>query len=140
VVDYEFTAKMENNLDEIANGKKDWMPVVAEFYGPFEKKLTAVARVAERVAVPTEVTGEKCPLCKDGEQVIRIGRFGKFISCSKFPECKYTAPFVPKLEGVVCPKCGGQIVIKTTKEKHRRFYGCVNYPKCNWASWHKPKA
>jgi len=139
VVDYEFTAKMEDNLDEIANGKKDWMPVVAEFYGPFEKKLTGVAAIAERVAVPTEVTGEKCPQCKDGELVIRIGRFGKFISCSRFPECKYTAPLIPKLEGVKCPKCGGQVVIKTTKEKHRRFYGCANYPKCDWASWRKPK-
>ncbi|HUV43113.1 MAG TPA: type I DNA topoisomerase [Patescibacteria group bacterium] len=138
IVDYDFTAKMEDELDEIANGKRKWVPVIKEFYQPFEKQLEGVAQVAERVQIPTEVTDEKCPECKQGKLVIRIGRFGKFLSCSRFPECKYTAPYVPKLKGVKCSKCGGEIVVRKTR-KGKQFYGCSNYPKCDWASWTKPK-
>jgi DNA topoisomerase-1 len=137
VFDYQFTAKMEDELDDIANGQRKWKIVLNDFYQPFEKKLSAVGEVAERVAVPTEVTGEKCPKCGKGELVIRLGRFGKFLSCSRFPECDYSAPFVQKLEGVKCPDCGGEVVIKKTK-KGKQFYGCSNYPKCHWASWRKP--
>ncbi len=136
--DYQFTAKMEDELDDIANGKREWISVMNDFYKPFEEKLEAVTEVAERVQVPTEVTGEDCPECKKGQLVIRVGRFGKFISCSRFPDCKYTAPFVQTVEGIKCPKCGGEVVVKKTK-KGKQFYGCSNYPKCNWASWKKPK-
>lgn len=139
IVDYDFTAQMEDDLDEIANGKREWQPVVSEFYTPFNEKLEGVGQVAERMAVPTETTGEKCPQCEEGQQVIRIGRFGKFLSCSRFPDCRYTAPYVPTLEGVQCPKCGGDVVIKKTK-KGKQFYGCGNYPACHWASWRKPKS
>jgi DNA topoisomerase I len=135
---YQFTAKMEDELDDIANGQRKWKVVLNDFYQPFEKKLSAVGKVAERVAVPTEATGETCPKCGQGQVVIRLGRFGKFLSCSRFPECDYSAPFVQKLEGVKCPECGGEIVIKKTK-KGKQFYGCSNYPKCHWASWRKPK-
>ena len=138
IVDYDFTAKMEDELDEIADGKRKWVPVIKDFYQPFEKQLEGVAKVAERVQIPTEVTDEKCPECKQGKLVIRIGKFGKFLSCSRFPECKYTAPYVPKLKGVKCSKCGGEIVVRRTR-KGKQFYGCSNYPKCNWASWTKPK-
>lgn len=138
VVDYEFTAKMENELDEIANGKRQWVPVIKDFYNPFEKKLEGVSKAAERVQIPTEMTDEACPKCKKGKLVIRIGRFGKFLSCSRFPECDYTAPYTPKLQGVKCPQCGGEVVVKKTK-KGKQFYGCSNWPKCNWASWRKPK-
>ncbi|MBU3957029.1 type I DNA topoisomerase [Patescibacteria group bacterium] len=138
IVDYDFTAKMEDNLDEIANGKRKWVPVVKDFYQPFAKQLEGVTKVAERVQVPTEVTEEKCPQCKQGRLVIRIGKFGKFLSCSRFPECDYTAPHVAKLKGVKCPECGGDVVIKKTR-KGKQFYGCSNYPDCNWASWRKPK-
>ena len=137
VFDYQFTAKMEDQLDEIANGERQWLPVINEFYGPFEEKLTSVTQVAERVQVPTETTGKECPKCHEGQLVIRIGKFGKFLSCSRFPDCDYSAPFVQTLEGVTCPKCGGEIVIKRTR-KGKQFYGCSNYPKCNWASWRKP--
>jgi DNA topoisomerase-1 len=137
VFDYQFTAKMEDEFDDIANGKLQWQKVIGEFYEPFEKKLGAVGKVAERVQVPTEAIGEKCPECKEGELVIRVGKFGKFISCSRFPECKYSAPFVQNLEGVVCPQCGDKVVVKRTR-KGKQFYGCANYPKCNWASWRKP--
>jgi len=137
VFDYQFTANMEDELDDIANGKREWVPVINDFYQPFEKKLSAVGKVAERVAVPTEATGEKCPQCQEGQLVIRLGRFGKFLSCSRFPECDYSAPFIQKLEGVKCPECGGEVVIKKTK-KGSQFFGCSNYPKCHWASWRKP--
>jgi len=136
VFDYQFTAHLEDDLDEIANGKKKWVPVIREFYQPFNQKLTGVSRVAERVAVETETTGEKCPICKEGQVVIRVGRFGKFLSCSRFPNCKYTAPFIAKT-GFKCPKCGGEVVYKKTK-KGKGFYGCANYPKCDFASWRKP--
>jgi len=137
VFDYQFTANMEDELDDIANGQREWLPVINDFYQPFEEKLTSVTQVAERVQVPTEATGEKCPQCHEGQLVIRVGKFGKFLSCSRFPDCDYAAPFVQKLEGVSCPKCGGEIVIKKTR-KGKQFYGCSNYPKCDWASWKKP--
>jgi DNA topoisomerase-1 len=104
-----------------------------------------VTKVAERVRVPAEVTDEICHQCqknlpagRQGKLVIRLGKFGKFLSCSRFPECDYTAPYIPKLEGVKCPQCGGEVVIKKTK-KGKQFYGCSRWPKCNWASWRKPK-
>ena len=132
VDDIPFTAQMENELDEIANGTKKWVPVIKEFYDPFEKILGGMDDVA-RVKIAVEETGELCPLCKEGKVVVRSGRFGKFKSCSRFPECKYTAPFTQET-GLICPKDGGQIVIKKTK-KGRRFYGCSNYPKCDFAAW-----
>jgi DNA topoisomerase-1 len=145
IVNYEFTAQMEDNLDAIARGEKKWVPVIREFYQPFEEKLVGVTKVAERVRVPAEVTDEICPQCqknlpagRQGKLVIRLGKFGKFLSCSRFPECDYTAPYIPKLEGVKCPQCGGEVVIKKTK-KGKQFYGCSRWPKCNWASWRKPK-
>jgi len=138
VFDYQFTAQMEDELDDIARGERQWMPVVNEFYAPFEDKLSAVSEIAKRVQIPTEATGKKCPECKDGQLVIRTGRFGKFLSCSKFPDCKYTAPYVQTIEGVVCPDCGAQVVIKKSR-KGKQFYGCAAYPKCKWASWNKPK-
>jgi len=138
IMDYDFTAQMEDELDDIANGKREWVPVIRDFYQPFEKKVEGVTEVAERVKVPTEATEESCPKCKKGTLVIRVGKYGKFLSCSRFPKCHYTAPYTPKLEGVKCQKCGGDVVIKKTK-KGKQFYGCSNWPKCDWASWRKPK-
>ena len=137
IFDYQFTAKMENELDDIANGKVQWNAVINDFYQPFAEKLTSVSQVAERVQVPTEATGEKCPKCHEGQLVIRTGRFGKFLSCSRFPDCDYSAPYTQTLEGFKCPKCGAEIVIKKTK-KGKQFYGCSRYPECDWASWRKP--
>ncbi len=138
VVDYQFTAKMEDDLDAIANGEKDWEPVLGEFYGPFEKIVETVAVGAARVKVEVEKTGDKCPLCGEGEVVVRIGRFGRFLACSRYPECKYKANFVNKI-GVPCPKCGGDIIVRRTRNR-KTFYGCSNYPKCDFASWTKPVA
>lgn len=137
VMDYQFTANMENSLDEIANGQKERFPVLSEFYQPFKERLEGVQRVAQRVAVETEATGESCPKCKEGSVVIRVGRFGKFLSCSRFPDCDWRAPYVQAVEGIKCPKCGGDVVYKKTK-KGKGFYGCANWPKCDFASWRKP--
>ncbi len=138
VMDYDFTAEMENELDEIAQGERDWVGMMKEFWQPFNKKVETVTEKAPRAKVPVEKTGEKCPECKEGELVIRSGRFGKFISCSRFPECKYTAKYEETVDGMKCEKCGkGEIVIKRTR-KGRTFYGCSRYPECDFASWTKP--
>ena len=137
-MDYDFTARMEDGLDEIAMGEKDWQKYLSDFYGPFEKKVEEVTEKAKRVEVPVEKTGEKCPECKEGEVVIREGRFGKFLSCSRFPECKYTENYKEYVEGAKCEECGGGVVIKRTRFG-REFYGCDNYPKCKWATWKRPK-
>ena len=109
-----------------------------KFYKPFENKLTKVTEKSKRVKIETEKLGKKCPKCKKGELVIRIGRFGKFISCSSFPECDHTEKYLEKI-GMLCPDCGkGDVIIKTTKTK-RRFYGCSRYPDCKYASWKNPK-
>lgn len=138
IVDYQFTAQMEDNLDEIANKKRQWGEVLSEFYGPFENKLKGVSQVAERVQIPTEITGENCPKCEEGKVVIRIGKFGKFLSCSRFPDCDYTAAYTPVVEGIRCPNCQGTVVMKKTR-KGKRFYSCSKWPKCDWSSWRKPK-
>jgi len=138
VLDYQFTADMESNLDKVADGKKEWQKEIKTFYGPFHKKLEDVTKNAKRVKIETEKTGEKCPDCKKGDLVIRIGRFGKFISCSNFPECKYTAKYLEKI-GMKCPKCGkGEVIVKKTG-KWRQFFGCSLYPECDYASWKNPK-
>jgi DNA topoisomerase I len=132
VDDIPFTAEMEDELDQIANGQKKWVPVISEFYKPFDETLGKVKDV-KRVKIETEKTGQKCPTCNEGDVVIRSGRFGKFLSCSRFPDCKYTAPFTEETNQL-CPKDGGKIVIKKTK-KGRKFYGCGNYPSCDFAAW-----
>ena len=136
VLDYKFTALMEDELDAIANGDKKWVPVIREFYDPFQKQLKQVTETAQRVKVEVEETNEVCPN-DNSPLVVRIGKFGKFLACSKFPECKFTKAYVLKA-GVVCPKCGGDVIVKKTKSK-KTFYGCSNYPKCDFASWTKPK-
>lgn len=132
--DIPFTALMEDELDDIANGQKKWVPVIKEFYEPFEKMLSGV-KDAARVKIEVETTNEICPE-DGGHLIIRIGRFGKFMACENFPKCKFTKPYVLETN-LICPKDGGKIVFKKTK-KGRRFYGCSNYPKCDFASWTKP--
>lgn len=136
-MDYEFTALMEDELDDVAEGKLKWKKMLSGFWGSFKDKIAKVEKNGVRVGVPAVGTGEKCPTCKKGEVVIRDGKFGKFLSCSKYPECTYTAPFIEYLSGVVCEKCGKRVVLKKTRTG-RDFYGCEDYPNCTWASWHKP--
>ncbi|OGH07735.1 MAG: DNA topoisomerase I [Candidatus Levybacteria bacterium RBG_16_35_11] len=129
--DIPFTAEMEDELDQIANGEKQWVPVIKEFYNPFEKSLNDVKDVA-RVKIETEETSEICPKC-GAKLVIRTGRFGKFLSCGTFPKCDFTKALVEETK-FDCPECGGKIVFKKTR-KGRKFYGCSNYPKCKFAVW-----
>lgn len=136
IIDYGFTAQMENELDEIANGERQWVPVVSEFYRPFEKKLKGVYLNAERVKIEVEQTDEKCEKC-GAPLVVRLGKFGKFLACSTFPKCDYTKNLL-KSAGIACPKCGGDVIIRKTR-RGKTFYGCSNYPKCDFASWTKPK-
>lgn len=131
-----FTAEMEEDLDKVAAGKKDWQAMMKKFYKVFGPTVKKVEKNADRVEVETEKIGEKCPDCKKGELVIRLGRFGKFISCDQFPDCKYTRAY-KELAGFKCPECGADGVIKRTR-KGRRFFGCSAYPKCKWAGWKKP--
>ena len=138
VVDVDFTREMEDDLDNIAKGEKEWQQVIGAFWHPFEEHLSEVESKAERVKIPVEDTGLPCPTCQEGTQVIRSGRFGKFLSCSRFPKCKWTANFVEKI-GMKCPDCKeGDVVVKKTR-KGKQFYGCSRYPECKWASWKKPK-
>src|SRR3990167_665012 len=138
IMDYGFTTKMEDDLDQIALGNLKSQKLLENFYFPFDKKLTEVTEKAERVKIATETPGDKWPDCKGGDIVFRVGRFGKFLSCSRFPECKYTAKYKDVVPGVVCGQCGGEVVIKKTR-RGKSFYGCGNYPKCHWASWKKPQ-
>ncbi|MBI5619980.1 topoisomerase DNA-binding C4 zinc finger domain-containing protein, partial [Candidatus Gottesmanbacteria bacterium] len=134
IMDLPFTAKMEGNLDAIANGETPWVPVIAEFYAPFEKRLNETYETADKVKVAEEVIDEKCPECGN-PLVIRVGRYGKFVACSTFPACRYTRQFAEKID-MKCPRCGGDIVIKKS-HRGKTFYGCSNYPKCTFAAWKK---
>ena len=137
IFDYSFTAAMEDDLDNIANGSRKWTAMMQEFYSPFEKKLEGVEEKSKRVKIGVEKTGKICPSCGKGELVVRIGRFGKFISCSRFPDCKFKERYIEKI-GVKCEECKkGDVIVRKTKTG-RKFYGCSRYPKCKWASWRKP--
>jgi len=130
-----FTAKMEEDLDEIANGRRKWNDLIADFYKDFEPKLIYAKKEMPEIKTEPEKIGRNCPKCGN-ELIIKWGRFGKFISCSNYPECKHTEPFLEKI-GVACPKDGGDIVLRKTR-KGRIFYGCENYPNCDFTSWKRP--
>jgi len=135
-MDYGFTAGMELDLDRIAEGKIKWQKEMKKFWDPFSKKLESVEKDSVRVKIETEKLGMHCPDCADGELVVRTGRFGKFISCSLFPECKHTEKYLDKV-GVKCPDCKeGDVIVK--KAKRGNFFGCSRYPDCKYASWKKP--
>ncbi|MDO9545238.1 MAG: type I DNA topoisomerase [Pelolinea sp.] len=135
VLGVNFTAKMEEDLDEIADGKRNWSDLIAEFYKNFEPRLKHAQEEMPETKTEPEKIGRNCPTCGN-DLIIKWGRFGKFISCSNYPECKYTEPFLEKI-GVLCPKDGGEIVLRKTR-KGRIFYGCENYPNCDFTSWKKP--
>ncbi|MBN2240081.1 MAG: type I DNA topoisomerase [Dehalococcoidales bacterium] len=135
IVDIQFTARMEEELDEVAEDKRDWVNVIQAFYTPFEKDLTEASEKMERVKLPDEVTDEVCPKCGK-PMVIKTGRFGKFLACSGYPECKTTKSYQVKT-GVECPECGSELIEKVNKKK-KKFYGCSNYPNCTFATNYKP--
>ena len=135
LMDVDFTAKLENELDTIEEGEANWKEVVKESYEPFEEAIKEALENIEKVNMDVE-TDEICELC-GSNMVIKYGRFGKFMACKNYPECKNTKPIVNKI-GVKCPKCGeGEIIVRKTK-KGRAFYGCSKYPDCDFIEWNKP--
>ncbi len=135
IVDVSFTADMENDLDLIAQGGRDLVSTMTKFWEPFEAQVQKVAQEAEKMKVEVEESSEKCDKC-GRVMVIRYGKFGKFLACSGFPECKNTKTLSAPT-GLTCPECGGNIVVKRTK-RGKSFWGCANWPKCKFASWTKP--
>ncbi len=137
IVDAKFTANMETTLDEVEKGKTNWVETLDKFYKDFEKTLKKAETDMEgkRVKVPDETTDLICEKCGK-PMVIKIGRFGRFIACSGFPDCKNTKKIVQETKGI-CPICGQKIVLKKSK-KGRSFYGCDNYPECNFMTWYPP--
>lgn len=136
IVDVTFTANLENELDEIAEGKVEKNELLREFYGPFEDTLEKADEAIGHVELPVEVSDVKCELC-GRMMVVKQGRFGKFLACPGFPECRNTKPLLIDT-GVKCPKCGGAIVERKTR-RGRSFYGCRNYPDCDYTTWDQPQ-
>lgn len=136
VINVEFTAKIEEEFDEVAEGKENWKQVIREFYTPFEKQVEKVEKELEHVELVEEVSDVPCDKC-GRMMVIKYGRYGKFLACPGYPECKNAKPLVETIEEP-CPKCGGKIQIRKSKKK-RKFYICENNPKsCDYISWNKP--
>ena len=134
-IDVDFTVQMESKLDEIEEGDIEWKEVVSEFYKPLEEAIKEANEKIEKINMDEE-TDEICELC-GSKMVIKYGRFGKFMACKNYPECKNTKPLVNKV-GVKCPKCKeGEIILRKSK-KGKAFYGCSNYPECDFISWYKP--
>ena len=137
IVNVKFTAQMEENLDEVEKGEEEWVQVLDDFYGDFDKTLKKAKEEMEgvKLQLKEDETDIVCEVC-GRKMVVKVGRFGKFIACPGYPECKNVKKFVEKT-GVTCPKCGGDVIVKRTKTK-RIFYGCSNYPECDFVSWNEP--
>ncbi len=135
IVDLDFTAHMEQQLDGVEHGKADWVKILDTFYGGFAKTLKAAEENLEKIKVPEVESDEVCERC-GRRMVIKSGRYGKFLACPGYPECKNTRRIVESTDGI-CPKCGGVIVAKKSKGG-RKFFGCSNYPKCDFATWNEP--
>ena len=137
IINVEFTAKIEEEFDEVADGKENWKKVIEEFYGPFEKQVEKVEKELEHVELLEEVSDVPCEKC-GRMMVIKYGRYGKFLACPGYPECQNAKPLVENIEEP-CPKCGGKIQVRKSKKK-RKFYICENNPEtCDYISWNKPQ-
>lgn len=136
ILNVEFTAKMEQDLDDIEDGKVAWVNIISEFYGGFEKRLEVAEKEMQEVEIKDEPAGEDCENC-GSPMVYKMGRFGKFMACSNFPDCRNTKAIVKDI-GVECPKCEKGRVIERKSKKRRIFYGCDRYPECDFLSWDKP--
>ncbi|SEG09197.1 DNA topoisomerase I [Caloramator fervidus] len=137
IVDVDFTAEMESKLDEIERGNQNWIDIVDEFYKPLKEKIKLAEEKLDKIKVEEKVeeTNIKCEKC-GRNMVVKSGKFGKFLACPGYPECKNAKPLIEEIN-VLCPLCGSKIVIKRSKTG-KIFYGCSNYPECNFASWNKP--
>lgn len=135
IVDVEFTADMEDKLDSIEDGKTDWVSIVDDFFKPIKKSIEIAEKEIAKITIEDKVSDVLCDKCGKN-MVIKRGRFGEFLACPGYPDCKNTKPIVEQLE-VNCPKCGGDILVKKSK-KGRKFFGCSNYPNCDFVSWFEP--
>ncbi len=137
IVNVKFTAQVENDLDDVMKGKTDWIQELHDFYGDFDKTLKEAKEAMKgvKIQLKEDVTDVICEKC-GRHMVIKTGRYGKFLACPGYPECKNVKKYVEET-GAICPKCGGKVIIKHTK-KGRIFYGCSNYPKCDFMSWDEP--
>ncbi|MGP0583729.1 type I DNA topoisomerase [Paenibacillus timonensis] len=136
ILDVEFTAHMEEDLDHVEEGSEDWVRVLGEFYESFEKRLRVAEEEMKEVEIEDEVSDEICEKCGK-PMVYKLGRFGKFLACSGFPDCRNTKPIVKDI-GVTCPKCKEGHVVERRSKKGRVFYGCDRYPECDFVSWDRP--
>lgn len=136
IVDTNFTAEMEKELDMVEAGKAEWVKVVDQFYKPFHNEVEKAEEQIQKITIKDEPANFKCPECGH-EMVIKLGRYGKFYACSNFPECRHTEPIVKEI-GVTCPKCHQGQVVERKSKKNRLFYGCSRYPDCDFTSWDKP--
>ena len=137
IVNVKFTAQMEQDLDKIEKGSEQWVSLLDSFYGDFDKTLKKAKTEMEGVKLhlKEDETDIVCELC-GRKMVVKVGRYGKFIACPGYPECKNVKKFVQEI-GVTCPKCGGNVIVRKTK-KGKPFYGCSNYPQCDFVSWNEP--
>ncbi|MGG5738478.1 MULTISPECIES: type I DNA topoisomerase [Bacillus cereus group] len=137
IINIEFTANMEQSLDEVEEGNANWVKIVDDFYVEFEPRLEKAEKEMREVEIKDEPAGEDCELCEH-PMVFKMGKYGKFMACSNFPDCRNTKPIVKEI-GVTCPKCDkGQIIERRSNKKKRLFYGCGTYPECDFVSWDKP--
>lgn len=136
ILDVKFTADLEDELDEIEEGKQEWVNVIDQFYRPFAKEVTGAEQKLEKVKIKDEPAGFNCDIC-GAPMLIKMGRYGKFYACSRFPDCRNTKAIVKKI-GVTCPKCNKGDVVERKSKKNRIFYGCSRYPDCDFISWDQP--
>jgi DNA topoisomerase-1 len=138
IVDVEFTAELENKLDDIENGGQQWKNVLRDFYKPFEQTIEEADKSIERVELPVKESDVVCEKC-GRTMVYKDGRFGPFLACPGYPECRNTKPVVKYID-TPCPKCGKRIVEKRSAKTRKTFYGCEGYPECDFVSWDMPIA
>ncbi|MCY9806832.1 type I DNA topoisomerase [Lentilactobacillus senioris] len=136
IVNVDFTANLENELDEIEEGQENWVKVIDEFYQPFSTEVQKATENMEKVQIKDEPAGFNCDIC-GAPMVVKMGRYGKFHACSRFPDCRNTKAIVKEI-GVTCPKCHEGQVIERKSKKNRVFYGCSRFPECDFVSWDKP--
>ncbi|MGP4068056.1 type I DNA topoisomerase [Halobacillus sp. B29] len=136
IIDLDFTKEMEDDLDAIEVGKEDWVSIIGDFYKDFQPRLEKAEKEMEEIEIKDEPAGIDCENCGH-EMVYKMGRYGKFLACSNFPECRNTKPILKKI-GVTCPKCQKGDVVERKSKKNRKFYGCDRYPECEFISWDKP--
>ena len=136
IINVEFTAKMERDLDHVEEGNTEWVKIIDNFYTDFEKRVKKAESEMKEVEIEPEYAGEDCELCSS-PMVYKMGRYGKFLACSNFPDCRNTKPIVKQI-GVKCPSCGEGNIVERKSKKKRVFYGCDRYPDCEFVSWDKP--